>query len=453
MATLMIIDDEPTLLRSLELHFVEQGFHVKVASSAEEAIDRGLLDADIDLLISDVRMPGMDGLGLLERLVGERPALPVIIITAFFDMETTIAAMHGGAVEFMPKPIDIVRLDAAVDQALRRGADYVRISTGAPDSPLAGRSRAMADVFRSVALVAQSRATVLITGESGTGKEVVACAIHRASPFKDQPFLAINCAAIVETLLESELFGYARGAFTGAYAAHAGKVEAAGEGTLFLDEIAELSLPMQGKLLRLLESREYSLVGSTEIRRSRARFMAATNVDLAEKVAEGTFREDLFYRLNVVTVHMPPLRERKMDIPLLVDNLLRRIKLETGRTIKRISVEAMRALESHDWPGNVRELENVLTRAAVMARGDVIVSVDLQHAPHPAKEDLVNACAQQSGAPASLREVERDHIQRVLQTTDWHKGRTCDILGISRSRLDRKLREYALVRHGGDPVQ
>lgn len=452
MATLMIIDDEPTLLRSLELHFVERGFEVSVASSAEEAIERGLIDAPIDLLISDIRMPGMDGLGLLERLVAERPGVPVIIMTAFYDMETTIAAMHGGAVEFMPKPIDIVRLDAAVDQALRRGADFVSISTGAPDSPLAGRSRSMADVFRSVALVAQSRATVLITGESGTGKEVVARAIHGASPFRDQPFLAINCAALVETLLESELFGHARGAFTGAYAAHVGKVEAAGEGTLFLDEIAELSLPMQGKLLRLLESREYSPVGSTEIRRSRARFMAATNVDLADSVADGAFREDLYYRLNVVTVRMPPLRERKADIPLLVDNLLRRINSETGRQIQRISSDAMRALESHDWPGNVRELENVLTRAAVLARGEVIVAVDLQDAPHPANQGG-DASSQDSAEPASLREVERDHIQRVLEATDWHKGRTCDILGISRSRLDRKLREYGLARHSDDRGQ
>lgn len=446
----MIIDDEPTLLRSLELHFLERGFDVRVASSAEEAIERGLFDTLIDLLISDIRMPGIDGLSLLERLAAERPALPVIIMTAFYDMETTIAAMHGGAVEFMPKPIDIGRLDAAVDQALRRGADFVSISTGAPDSPLAGRSRAMADVFRSVALVAQSRASVLITGESGTGKEVVARAIHGASQFADQPFLAINCAALVETLLESELFGHARGAFTGAYATHAGKVEAAGEGTLFLDEIAELSLPMQGKLLRLLESREYSPVGSTEVRRSRARFMAATNVDLADKVAEGAFREDLYYRLNVVTVRMPPLRERKVDIPLLVDNLLRRINRETGRTIQRISAEAMRALESHDWPGNVRELENVLTRAAVLARGDVIVAVDLQDAPQPAKDGGDESSLHDSGEPASLREVEREHILHVLEATDWHKGRTCDILGISRSRLDRKLREYGLARQSGN---
>lgn len=448
MPTLMVVDDEPSLLRSLALHFEERGFTVLAASSAEEAIGLGLLEEGTDLLISDVRMSGMNGLSLLDLLVKTRPNLPVIIMTAFYDMETTIAAMHGGAIEFMPKPVDIIRLDAAVDQALLRGADFVEVSSGPPDSPLVGRSRAMAEIFRSVALVAQSRATVLITGESGTGKEVVARAIHGASAGRQNPFLAINCAALVETLLESELFGHVRGAFTGAVSAHVGKVEAAGEGSLFLDEIAELSLPMQGKLLRLLEAREYSPVGSTEIRRSRARFMAATNVDLAERVADGRFREDLYYRLNVVTVRMPPLRERRMDIPLLVDNLLRRVNSEAGRKILRISAGAMKALENHDWPGNVRELENVLTRAAVLARGDVITSVDLQE--HPVAVALPGDETEPSERPdsVSLKQVEREHIARVLAKTAWHKGRACEILGVSRSRLDRKLREYGLNRQG-----
>jgi len=443
MPNIMIIDDEPSLLCSLQQHFADRGFSVRTASSAEQALEQGLMDSALDLLLSDIRMPGMDGLALMKRLGTERPMLPVIIMTAFYDMESTIAAMHGGAAEFIPKPVDITRLDAAVDQALRRDDLFVALGSNTSASPLVGRSAAMVEIFRSVALVAQSRATVLITGESGTGKEVVARAIHDASPKHDQPFLAINCAALVETLLESELFGHARGAFTGAYATHQGKVDAAGDGTLFLDEIAELSMPMQGKLLRLLEAREYSPVGSTEVRRSRVRFMAATNSDLAVQVARGTFREDLYYRLNVVTVRMPPLRERVSDIPLLVNHLLARINLETGKQISRISAEALAALAAHPWPGNVRELENVLTRAAVLARGDAITSVDVPSGGTASPDDADDAVA--DGAQhGSLKDMERVHIERVLKDTGWHKGHACEILGVSRSRLERRIREFDL---------
>jgi DNA-binding NtrC family response regulator len=435
-------------LQALDMHFRECGFEVRVAHSADEALAAGLFSDSPDLLISDIRMPGTDGLALLRKVRTEHPALPVIIMTAFYDMESTIAAMHGGAVEFIPKPIDIERLDAAVDQALRRDSPLVELDSEAPDSPLVGRSPAMAEIFRSVALVAQSRATALITGESGTGKEVVARAIHQASPQRDKPFLAINCAALVESLLETELFGHARGAFTGAYTSAQGKVAAAGEGTLFLDEIAELSPPMQGKLLRLLEAREYSPVGSTEIRRSQARFMAATNVDLRERVAEGRFREDLYYRLNVVTVRMPALRERPQDIPLLVEHLLRRISRETGKTIRRISSAALDALTRHDWPGNVRELENVLMRAAVLSRGDLILGVDLPASATP-PANRTGAGRAGDGEPASLKELERQHIERVLLHTGWHKGKACEILGVSRTRLERRIREFGLVQPGG----
>ncbi|CAM5387508.1 sigma-54-dependent transcriptional regulator [Thauera mechernichensis] len=447
MTRLLIIDDEPALLLALDMHFCECGFDVRTARSADEALAAGLLADPPDLLVSDIRMPGTDGLALLRQLRAEHPALPVIIMTAFYDMESTIAAMHGGAVEFIPKPIDIARLDAAVDQALRRDSPLIELDCDLPDSPLVGRSPAMAEIFRSVALVAQSRATVLITGESGTGKEVVARAIHQASVQRDKPFLAINCAALIENLLETELFGHARGAFTGAYTSAQGKVAAAAEGTLFLDEIAELSLPMQGKLLRLLEAREYSPVGSTEVQRSRARFMAATNVDLRERVAGGRFREDLYYRLNVVAVRMPALRERPQDIPLLVEHLLRRISRETGKTIRRISSAALDTLVRHDWPGNVRELENVLMRAAVLSRGDLILGVDLL-TPSPLPARSADVLAMQDGEPASLKELERQHIERVLVRTGWHKGKTCEILGVSRTRLERRIREFGLQPPG-----
>ncbi|WP_281985623.1 sigma-54-dependent transcriptional regulator [Azonexus hydrophilus] len=443
MTKITLVDDEPLLLRTLAMHFEGRGFTVAAYESADAALAGGLADGDTDLLITDLRLPGIDGLELLRRVVEQRPGMPVIIMTAFYDMESTIAAMHGGAIEFIPKPVDIARLDAAVDLALMRAKDFVTLSAPVATSPLLGKSPAMADIFRRIALVAQTRASVLILGESGTGKEVVARAIHAAGAQRDQPFLAVNCAALVETLLESELFGHARGAFTGAHAATRGKVDAAGQGTLFLDEIGELSLPMQGKLLRLLEAREFSPVGSTEVRRANARFIAATNVDLAERVSQGRFREDLYYRLDVFPIRMPPLRERRGDIPLLAEHLLGRVSQEVGKPIRQISNEALDTLKTHDWPGNVRELENVLTRAAVLARGELIAAVDINpRAPGSTEPNL-------SEAPlCSLRELETRHVAQVLAATGWHKGKACEILGVSRTRLERRIRDAGLKAPG-----
>jgi DNA-binding NtrC family response regulator len=447
MPHILLVDDDRAICRTLNLHFQKNNMDVTVAHSAEDGINKAE-NPEIDAVISDVRLPGADGMSLLSSIKAIRPTLPVIMITAFHDFETTVAAMQGGAIDYVPKPIDLDELDAAVERALSQGRSgeglVIGGASGGSGTQIIGQSFAMKEVFKSIGLVAQSRITALILGESGTGKELVARAVHNASAERHLPFVAVNCAALVETLLESEMFGHERGAFTGAVSAHKGKVEQVGEGTLFLDEIAELSMPMQSKLLRILEEREYTPVGGTQVKKSSARFITATNVDLRERVVNGLFREDLFYRLNVATITLPPLRDRPSDIRLLVEFLLRKINKDLRKTIRRVSADAMACLEAYGWPGNVRELENVLMKAAVLQRGDVLtpdcLPPELRREPVQAAEN--GGCA---GVLCSLRDLERDHIRRVLVETHWHKGKACEILGISRPRLERRIKEFGMV--------
>ena len=448
MAHILLVDDDRAICRTLRQHYEQNSHKVTIAHTAEDAVDL-LKQSDIDIIVSDVRLPGQDGLWLLSQVKTIRPTLPVVMITAFHDFETTVAAMQGGAVDYVAKPIDLEELDGAVERALSRDSQKEGLiigQLGGSPTQIVGQSTVMKQVFKNIGLVAQSRITVLILGESGTGKELVARAIHNASPDRHHPFIAVNCAALVETLLESEMFGHERGAFTGAVAAHKGKVEQVGEGTLFLDEIAELSPRMQSKLLRILEEREYSPVGSTQVKKSMARFITATNVDLRERVAAGLFREDLFYRLNVATIVLPPLRTRQSDIPLLVDFLLRKINKDLRKTIRRVSVEAMNCILSYDWPGNVRELENILMKSAVLERGDVLTADSLPQEIQSTSVTLkILSDNDNNNAFCSLRELERDYVLRVLTGTNWHKGKTCEILGISRPRLERRIREFSLA--------
>lgn len=455
MTHILIIDDDEAICRTLDFHLKRQGFAVSFAHSAEDGLPLAV-GTKVDAVISDIRLPGRDGLLLLRDIKERRPTLPVIMMTAFHDLDTTVAAMQGGAVDYVPKPIDLDELDAALERVLARdclgsGADLVLGVPSSGRSQMIGTSFAMKEVFKRIALVAQSRVTVLILGESGTGKELVARAIHEASAERHHPFVAINCAALVETLLESEMFGHERGAFTGAVSAHKGKVEQVGEGTLFLDEIAELSPRLQGKLLRVLEEREYSPVGSRVVKKSNARFIAATNVNLQEQVAEGTFREDLFYRLNVATLDLPPLRARRGDLAPLVECLLRKINRDLRRNIRRVSAEAMERLAAYDWPGNVRELENVLMKAVIVEHGDILTENSLPAEVRRMGLPGVSCCSEAPGEKhlQSLRELERVHIGMVLAQTGWHKGRTCEILGISRPRLERRIREFGLAPPAG----
>ncbi|MBM3854721.1 MAG: sigma-54-dependent Fis family transcriptional regulator, partial [Verrucomicrobia bacterium] len=312
---------------------------------------------------------------------------------------------------------------------------------------MVGRSRAMREVFKTIGLVAGSNATVLIVGESGTGKELVARAIHQAGKGSGAPFVAVSCAAFVETLLESDLFGHERGAFTGAVSRQVGKFALADNGTLFLDEAGELPPSIQAKLLRVLQEKEFRPVGSNELRRTNARVVAATNIDLRQAVEAGRFREDLYYRLQVVTLCLPPLRERKEDIDDLVHALLSRIAANTRRGAMRVSADLMACFHAHDWPGNVRELENLLTKAVVMCPHDTLTP---EFFP-----DLLECSRKPQVPPArpvtelSLGEIEREHVARILSATDWHRSRACEILGVSRPRLRRLIRQYNLVPPGG----
>ncbi|GAB6051799.1 sigma-54 dependent transcriptional regulator [Magnetospira thiophila] len=447
MPTILITDDDIAICRTLQLHYEQRGYRVLVAHSPDEALPH-VRAGGVDAVVSDVRMPGRDGFSLLKEIHGTQPELPVIIMTAFHDLESTVRAMQGGAADYIPKPIDVNEMDTALERALSRVSgrldEDLQIGVG-PEDPtmIVGQSHVMKEIFKQIALVAQSPVTVLIQGESGTGKELVARAIHKASPNHDRPFMAVNCAALVETLLESEMFGHERGAFTGAVSTHVGKVELVGDGTLFLDEIGELSPAMQGKLLRVLEAREYSPVGSSQVKTSKARFIAATNLDLNSQVESGAFREDLFYRLNVVSIGLPPLRERREDIPLLVEHLMRRINRDVQRSIRSVTANCLDCLKSHDWPGNIRELDNVLMKAVVMERGNVLtathLSDDLRCAARPCEDRPAGAAE-----ALSLKELERRHIVHVLKQTGWHKGKACDILGVSRPRLERRIKEFGL---------
>ncbi|MCG7900656.1 MAG: sigma-54 dependent transcriptional regulator, partial [Candidatus Thiodiazotropha weberae] len=373
------------------------------------------------------------------------PEVRIIMITAFHDMESTIEAMQKGADDYIHKPIDIDEFDDAVEKLLSHGeGELVETDSQSLSSlTMVGNSRAMKEIFKTIGLVAKSPATVLITGESGTGKELVARAIHRSGENPDGPFVVVNCAAIVETLLESDMFGHEKGAFTGAVAKQAGKFKLAENGTIFLDEVGELSPVMQAKLLRVIQHKEFTPLGAKESKITNARIIAATNVNLAQQVSHGAFREDLFYRLQVVNIHLPPLRERKEDIMGLVQALLARINGELNRKVVRITSDALRCLQDYHWPGNVRELENALMKAVALCPTDTL-SCDLL----PMEITGVSLEEVESqpvvSRPVSLQAMEKAHVKQVLEMVDWHKGRACEILEISRPRLRRMIQQYEL---------
>ena len=441
---ILIIEDDAALSQMLGLHFSEHGFIVSSAFRCSEVLP-ALESSQPDVVLLDQQLP--DGLGneMIPSILEFCPSCRIIMMTGVHDLELAIQAIKDGATDFIHKPVKTELLQQTVDQALAHNRATEETTTDTRKGPireLIGRSDAMLKVSKDIALSAETAATVLISGESGTGKEVVARLIHQHSNRKG-PFVAINCAAIVDTLLESELFGHEKGAFTGATARKAGKFELADEGTLFLDEIGELAPQLQAKLLRALQEHVVEPVGSTRSIAINTRVIAATNKDLFAEAADGNFREDLAYRLNVINIHLPPLRERKEDIPLLASALVEKAASQIGKPALAISREAMTALMQRDWPGNVRELENVLTQALVQAREGAItpdllsVTTSLQAAEH---QDH-----QAEFKPRSLEEVEAEYIQQVLNHTGGHKVRSCEILGISRPALDRKIRKYELV--------
>lgn len=449
MSRVLVVDDDKACARTLELHLRAQGHDPVVAYDA----DAGLMLARVEppeLVILDIRMEGRSGLDALPDFRALQPAPEVVMITAFHDMASTIAAMQKGAADYIHKPIDVDELDAALERLLGvERPDQLLPVRDVPGGPLqmVARSRAMKEVFKTIGLVARSNATVLITGESGTGKELVAHAIHNASEQANGPFVVVNCAAVVESLLESDMFGHEKGAFTGAVGAQPGKFALAQGGTIFLDEIGEMSATMQAKLLRAVQYKEFSPLGSAATSHTDARIIAATNLDLASQVADGRFREDLYYRLQVVNLHLPPLRDRIEDLEDLVHALLVRINKEMQGGITHVDQAVLDCFAEYTWPGNVRELENLLMRAVATATGNVLamdaLPADMKRAVLPP-----DTPATDSFGLGSLADAERLHVQRVLQATGWHRGEACAILGISRPRLRRIMREHRLVSPG-----
>jgi two-component system, NtrC family, response regulator HydG len=455
-ATLLVADDDPAVRESLERALTREGYSVVVAPDGQAALER-LQAGGIDLVLSDLKMPGLNGLELLPRAKAVAPDIDFIMLTAFGTVEEAVKAMKEGATDFITKPFQRAQLMKVVRQALERRsliaqnrALQQRLDDLLRQGNMIGVSPAFRRMMTLVQQVADSSATVLIQGESGTGKELVARAIHERSPRRNGPFVAVNCAALPETLLESELFGYERGAFTGAAGRKEGRFELADGGTLFLDEVADLSPVTQPKILRVLQEGEFERVGGTKTIRVDVRIVTATNQDLAALVRDRRFREDLFYRLNVITIVAPPLRDRKEDIPVIAQHFLRVYAAKNNRSLEGFSEEALGCLEAYSWPGNVRELENVVERAVVLARGAKVEQSDL---PDSVAERPVMLLREPTGEGAPigegffkvrvgtpLAEVQQRLLEETLRFTKGNKALAARILRIDPKTVFRKLK-------------
>ncbi|OUS24913.1 hypothetical protein A9Q99_22955 [Gammaproteobacteria bacterium 45_16_T64] len=455
---ILIIEDDTALSQILAMNFEDLGHEVVEASTLARAREL-VLQENPDLILMDQGLPDGKGYDLLCEFSEQQVSAAMVMMTAEHDLELAISAIKVGAFDFIHKPIKTEELNHTISRALehqklsRQVEALGAVGEEVLSQPrLLGQSQAMLNVSKEIALIAESPSRVLITGESGTGKELIASAIHYHS-HRSGPFIALNCAALVDNLLESELFGHEKGAFTGAVSRKPGKFEVAVDGTLFLDEIGEMALPLQAKLLRVLQEGTFERIGGHQQLYSNARIIAATNRNLLEEVAQGRFREDLYYRLNALGIHLPPLRERSEDIPLLIDGLLARICRAEGKTLLSISSVAQRMLQRYEWPGNIRELENILTQAVIRSRGATIEADALVLPGQTVSEVMdvagkkcsVGAVGKQDGDFLTLDQVEAIHIQDVLDYTEGHKGNACKILDISRPALDRKINRYDLL--------
>jgi DNA-binding NtrC family response regulator len=448
---ILVADDEEIVRESLQGWLAKDGYTVETAEDGPSALAK-LRSGRRAILLVDLKMPGMDGLEVLAEAKKIQPELSVVIMTAYATVDTAVTAMKDGAYDYIVKPFDPEELSQMIhkivaQQELLRENVLLRrlIKREYHFRDLVTKSHAMQEIFELAKTAARSQSTILILGESGTGKELLARAIHAESPRADGPFVAVSCAALTETLLESELFGYEKGAFTGAAAQRRGKFELARGGTLFLDEIGDVNTKLQMDLLRVLEERRFYRVGGNEPIEVDARIIAATNRDLKKAVSEGHFREDLFYRLNVIPITLPPLRERKEDIPLLVQHFIERLDAETGRKVDGLSTEAMDALAEHDWPGNVRELRNVLERALVVAPGNLIEKKDLGLGL-----GVPAAAAPAATGDRSLEDLERTHIAATLRNTHGNVSQAARVLGIDRVTLYNKMRKYGLRKEADE---
>ncbi|MBI3247523.1 MAG: sigma-54-dependent Fis family transcriptional regulator [Deltaproteobacteria bacterium] len=448
----LVVDDEAHMRRVLEIMLQKMGHETRTAGNGQEALDLAQRES-FDLILTDLRMPHMDGLALLNALRAQKVETPVILLTAYGTVESAVQAMKLGAYDYILRPFDVEAVERTITRALttertRRENLFLREEVEKGWGEFVGRGAAMQHVYDLIHQVAPSNTNVLITGETGTGKELAARAIHRASPRKAALFVPINCAAIPADILESELFGHTRGAFTGAAHDRAGKFELAHGGTIFLDEITEMPLLMQVKLLRVLQEREIERLGSNRRVRVDIRVIVATNRNPQQAVQAGVLREDLFYRINVFTVEMPPMRARTEDIPLLVQHFLDHHGTKLGYEQLQVSPSALRSLQQYDWPGNVRELENVLERAAVLSRGNLI---DLPHLPQEIAASHQRSSAPDTQAlsesislPQAIERLEKAFIERALVQTDGNKAKAARLLDLSERALWYKVKKYGL---------
>jgi len=439
---LLIVDDELSVRDSLAKWFHEEGYEVGTAENASDALTR-LAERPWDAALVDIKMHGTDGIELQRRMHEIDPALIVIMMTGYASVETAVTALKHGAYDYVTKPLDPDEIAHLVKRALahkRTEQENVRlretVAEVARPEDIIGQSEAMQTVFHAIETVAPTDATVLITGESGTGKELVARAVHAASPRRFHPLVVIHCGALTETLLESELFGHEKGAFTGAQYRKKGKFEIAEGGTVFLDEIGDISLKTQTDLLRVLQEHEIVRVGSTQPIKVDFRCVAATNKNLEQLIEEGKFRPDLFYRLNVFHIELPPVRERRDDIPLLVGHFVKKFSLQMNKKITRVSPSAMNLLQQQPWAGNVRELENAVERAMVVAQEPEIREQDFVF------KSAMPAAAANGNGPRSLEEIEKSHILRVLEQCNWNQTHAAEVLEIDRVTLHHKMKKY-----------
>jgi DNA-binding NtrC family response regulator len=432
---ILIVDDDTDALEVIKTRLTHGGFEVETAESAEQALAR-IAAFSPGLVVTDIRMSGMSGLELLERIRSGTEGVDVVVMTGHEDMETAVTAMKSGAFDFLVKPIDPKSLQALAERSFREQALGQEVAPetegdepdGAAHRKLVGKNAKMIEIYKTIGTLARNRATVLVRGETGTGKELIARAVHDHSAFADQPFIAVNCTALTDTLLESELFGHVKGAFTGATTGRRGYFELAGKGTIFLDEIGDTSGEFQTKLLRVLQERRFYPVGGEKPRITDARVIAATHQPMEQLVEEGRFREDLYFRLKVVEIEVPPLRDRPDDVELISDALLRRIRVETHRDIRRISDGALKTLRAYAWPGNVRELENALLRAAILARGTII-----------GPDHLVLGDEAGEAEDLTLNTAMARHVATVLERASGDEGEAAKLLGISKKELKERI--------------
>ncbi len=444
-----VIDDDREMLRVIAKFLDKHGIHADTYSDPRTAVG-AFREQRYGLIISDVQMPGMSGLELLDNAKSALPEAIVIMITGFGSVKSAVDAMKKGAFDYISKPFDydeflIVVQKALAQHALQQEVIALRknVQSRYGFSNIVGKSGSMRRVYEVIERIAHTRTSVLIEGESGTGKELIAKAIHYTGPRKDGPFVAINCGALPETLLESELFGHERGAYTGAVSRERGLFASADGGSIFLDEIVDMPISMQAKLLRVLEDWEIRPVGGSSARRINVRVIAASKNDLLSQVERGSFREDLYYRLNVVTIHLPPLRERMEDLPLLIDHFLASYARDNKREPYLIQRDALEMLLRYNWPGNVRELEHVLERALIMTQGSEITVADL---PPVVLRGDAQTGARREGDTAlrTLDDMEREHILHVLKSVEWRRSQAAEVLGINRRTLYRKIRDYRI---------